>query len=172
MAKKTIKEATLDDERLLKSVTNNEADTVMVRGKKFRVKWMHAGTADWISSLMVQENNDNKVLAQSAALIALNGFWKTHLFYWFVWRWYYYVRQYNAGELTPLFELAQKKTQQQVATAYLTATMLLTAMKDTKKIMTRAEAERSLRELRSGNDGKSPRSTESTQGRSESSASQ
>lgn len=162
MAKKAIKEATLDDERLLKSVTNNEADTVEVRGKKFRVKWMHAGTADWISSLMLQENNENKVLAQCAALIVLNGFWKTHLFYWIVWRWFYYVRQYNAGELTPLFELAQKKTQQQVVTAYLTATMLLTALKDSKKIMTRAEAERSLQELRSGSGGKPPKSTEST----------
>ena len=118
------------------------------------MKWMHPATTDKITCLMLDEGNDSEVLCQCAALIVLNGFWKVHLFYWILWRWFYYIKQYNAAELTPLFEMAQKKTQQEEATAYLQDTILLTALKDTKKQMTKKEAERTLQELRGGKDGK------------------
>ena len=156
MAKKekVIKEATREDEKLQMSVRQNWADVVEVRGKKFKVKWMHPATTEWITCLVLKEGNDNKVLCQAAALIVLNGFWKSHLFYWLKWRWFYYIRQYNAAELQPIIEMAQKKTQQEAAMAYLNGTMLLTALKDTAKQMTKAEAERTLQELRSAKDGK------------------
>lgn len=156
MAKKekALKEATRDDERLQMSVRQNWSDEVEVRGRKFKVRWMHPATTEWITCLMLKEGNDRKVLSQASALIVLNGFWKTHLLYWLVWRWFYYVRQYNAEELTPIITTAQKKTQREAAVAYLNGTMLLTALKDTAKQMTKAEAERTLQELRTGKDGK------------------
>ena len=174
MAKKTskpIKEATHEDEQLLMDVRNNNATKVMVGGHAYSVKWMHAGTISWMTSLMTKDGNDDKVVSQCAALIVLNGFWKSHLFYWFLWRWFYYIKQYTSEELMPLIETAQKKTQSQVATSYLNATILLTVLKDTKKQMTKAEAERTLAELRMGNGGKSPKSTESQQPQSSSSES-
>ena len=149
-----IKEATREDEQLQMSVRQNWADDVEVRGKIFKVKWMHPATTEWITSLMLKDGNDNKIICQAAALIVLNGFWKSHLFYWFVWRWFYYFKQYNSEELSPLIETAQKKTHKVVAMAYLNDTMLLTALKDTAKQMTKAEAERTLRELRLDKDGK------------------
>lgn len=152
--KSIIKEATTDDARALKSVTNNKPEYVEVRGKKFGVKWMHPATTDKITCLMLEEGNDDKVLCQCAALIVLNGFWKTHLWYWWLWRWFYYIKQYCAAELIPLFEVAQKKTRQEDAAAYLNATILLTALADTKKQMTKAEAERTLRELYTDKGGK------------------
>ena len=115
---------------------------------------MHPATTEWITTLMLKDGNDRKVISQAAALIVLNGFWKCHLFYWLKWRWFYYIRQYNAQELAPIIETAQKKTQQEAAMAYLNDTMLLTALKDTAKQMTKEEAERTLRELRSAKDGK------------------
>ena len=156
MAKKEkiIKEATREDEKLQMSVRQNWADEVEVRGKTFKVKWMHPATTEWITCLVLKDGNDRKILCQAAALIILNGFWKSHLLYWLRWRWYYYVRQYNASELEPVIQMAQKKTQQEAAMAYLNGTMLLTALKDTAKQMTKAEAERTLRELRSAKDGK------------------
>lgn len=157
MAKKMnepLKEATREDSQALVSVVENEKDYVVVRGKKFGVGWLHPAIADWISALMSKNGDENKFLSKCAALIRLNGFWRCHLFYWLVWRWYYYVRQYSAAELTPLFEVAQKKTAQEAAPAFLNATILLTALSTTKKQMTRAEAERTLQELRSGSDGK------------------
>lgn len=155
MAKeKPVKEATREDEQALVSVVENQKDIVTVRGKKFRIGWMHPAVGDWISALMARDGNDNKILSQASALIVLNGFWKCHLFYWIVWRWFYYVRQYNAMELTPIITTAQKKTAREAAVAYLNDTMLLTALSTTKKQMTKAEAERSLLALRSANDGK------------------
>lgn len=151
---RNIQEATTEQQRLQKSVTKNYADDVIVRGKTFKVKWMHPSTIDWITSLMLEEGNDSKILAQCAALIVLNGFWKCHLFYWLIWRWFYYVKQYNAEELMPLFSMAQKKTQQQGMTAYLSCTTLLTALKDTRKMMTKEEAERFLRERHTDSVGK------------------
>lgn len=163
MAKKNekiIKEATREDAQSLVSVVRNEADEVLLRGKTIKVKWLHPSVGDWISALMSKDGDDGKVLSKAAALIRLNGFWKCHLLYWIVWRWYYYIKQYNASELEPLFEMAQKKTAQEEAPAYLNATILLTALSTTRKQMTKAEAERTLQELRSGNDGKSPKSME------------
>ena len=156
MAKKEkpIKEATREDEKLQMSVRQNWADEVEVRGRKLKVRWMHPATTEWITCLVLKDGNDRKILCQAAALIVLNGFWKSHLLYWLRWRWYYYVRQYNAAELEPLIQMAQKKTQQEAAMAYLNGTMLLTALKDTAKQMTKAEAERTLQELRSAKDGK------------------
>jgi hypothetical protein len=151
---KVVKDVTREDEQMQMSVTKNYADPVVVRGRIFMVKWMHPATADWITALMLKDSDDNKVIAQCAALIRLNGFWKAHLFYWFVWRWYYYVRQYNSEELAPLFEMAQKKTQSQAAPAYLNAMGLLIALKTTKKQMTKKEVEHILQELRTANDGK------------------
>lgn len=151
---KAIREATRDDERLQMSVRQNWADVVEIRGRKFRVRWMHPSTTEWITCLMLKDGNDSKVLCQAAALIVLNGFWKCHLFYWLKWRWFYYVRQYNSQELAPVIETAQKKTAQEAAVAYLNCTMLLTALKDTAKQMTKEEAERTLRELRSDKGGK------------------
>jgi len=155
MAKeKIVKEATHEDEKQLVSLTKNQKDIITVRGRNYKIGWMHPAVCDWISSLMVKEGNDNKILSQASALILLNGFWKCHLFYWIVWRWFYYVKQYNALELTPFINTAQKKTVQEAAVAYLNATVLLTALSTTKKQMTKAEAERSLQELRMAKDGK------------------
>lgn len=173
MARKTkrIEEATHDDEQALVSVVENEKDIVEVRGRKMAVRWLHPAVGDWVSALMVKDGDDAKILCKAAALIRLNGFWKCHLLYWLTWRWYYYVRQYNALELTPLFEVAQKKTASEEAPAYLNATILLTALSTTRKQMTKEEARRTLQELRGGSDGKSRRSTASTPAPSPSSAS-
>lgn len=153
MKKKKVNEATLEDERALLSVAMNKKDAVKVRNRTYHIGWMHLGIGDWISDLIVNKA-DNKLLAKSAALIVLNGFWKAHLFYWFLWRWFYYVKQYTAAELKPLFELAQKKTFQEEKTAYLSDMILLTALNTTRKQMTMEEAKRILREHPSDSDGK------------------
>lgn len=150
---KKIKEATKEDEQLLVSVQNNLKDAVKVRNKTYMIGWMHLGIGDWVSDL-IANGGDNKIMAKAAALIVLNGFWKAHLWYWLVWRWFYYVKQYNAAELTPLFQTAQKKTLQEERTAYLSDMMLLAALSTTRKQMTPEEARRIHQELLSASDGK------------------
>ena len=150
---KNVKEATREDERLLVSVQNNKKDAVKVRNKTYKIGWMHLGVGDWISDL-IANGDDNKIMAKAAALIVLNGFWKSHLWYWFLWRWFYYVKQYNAAELAPLFHMAQKKTSQEEKVAYLSDMMLLTALSTTRKQMTMEEARRIHHELLTASDGK------------------
>lgn len=151
---KIIKEATAEEEKLLMSVRKNLKDPVVVRNKTYYVGWTHPFTEDRITQLMLKDGNDSKILAQCAALLVLGDYWKTFFFYWIVWRWFYYIKQYNAKELTPIFEMGQKKTAQEEAPAYLNATILLTVFKDTKKMMTKAEAERILHARNTDNDGK------------------
>ena len=154
MAKKVIQPATLEDQKELNSVTENKADIVELRGKKIQIKWMHPETLSKVSNLMLQEGNDNTIIHRCAALIVLNGFWKCHLFYWFVWRWFYYVKQYTSEELLPIINLAQKKTASEGKVAYLNATILLTALQVTKKQMTKAEADLILQEQYTDKGGK------------------
>lgn len=151
---KDVRDVTREDEQALVKVVDNGYDIVELRGRKLKIRWLHPGTVDWISGLVSRDGDENKVFAKCAALIRLNGFWKSHLFYAFVWRWYYYIRQYTTAELTPLFELAQKKTAKTEAEAYLNAMGLLIGLKTTKKQMTKAEVEHILQELRSAKDGK------------------
>lgn len=157
---KVVKDVTREDEQALLDVMENSYDIVEVRGRKLKVRWLHPAVTDWISSLIERDGDENKVMAKCAALIRLNSFWRCHLLYPFVWRWYYYIRQYTTIELTPLFEVAQKKTAKVEAQAYLNAMGLLIALKTTKKQMTKKEVEHILQELRMANDGKSPKSTE------------
>jgi len=168
---KPLQEATDDDKRKLLEVTENRADEVKIRNHTVKVRWMHPSTTDRISSLLAFKGEDRRLMAKCAALIRLNGFWKANLFYWITWRWYYYVRQYTSGELTPLFEKAFKKKVSEEKEAYLNAMTYLLALDTTDKQMTKEEAGRILQGLRTASDGKSPRTTESTQGRSKSSAS-
>lgn len=160
MEKEELKDVTRDDEQALLDVVENLPSIILLRGKKIRVRWLHPAIADWISCLVKTDGDENKVFAKCAALIRLNGFWKCHLFYPFVWRWYYYIRQYTTSELTPFFEVAQKKTVKTEAQAYLNAMALLIALSTTKKQMTKAEAERILQELRSDKGGKLQKNTE------------
>ena len=60
--------ATDSDERSLVSVTENQHDEVVVRGKKFRIRWMHPGTSSWISRLVLEEGNDDKVTLMTPCL--------------------------------------------------------------------------------------------------------
>lgn len=150
---KNVKEATKEDEQLLVSVQNNKKDPVKVRNKTYRVGWMHLGVGDWVSNL-IANGDDQKIMAKAAALIVLNGFWRAHLWYWLLWRWFYYVKQYTAAELTPLFQMAQKKTTQEERTAYLSGMMLLIALKTTRKQMTMEEAKHIHQELLTGKGGK------------------
>ena len=73
---KKINPATKEDEQMLVSAKENLADYVVVRGKKFSIKWMHPETTSWITRLMLKDGNDNEIIHKCAALIMLNGFWK------------------------------------------------------------------------------------------------
>ena len=136
---KKITEPTAEDEKLLSDIVENSTDYVTVRGRRWGVKWIRNRARRKMTDILLNEKDEDKVVCKCAAALRLNGYFKILLFYWVLWRWYYYVRQYGEGELIPFISLCKKKVP---AEEYLIAIMLLTGMKDTVMNLTRAEAER------------------------------
>lgn len=143
---KKITQPTEEDEKLLDAIAENSKDYVEVRGRKWGVRWVRNRAKRKVTHIMLTEKDEDKVVYKCAAALRLNGYFKITFLYWFLWRWYYYVRQYSEGELVPFLNLCKKKVPVE---GYLIATMLLTGIKDSAMNMTREEAGRILR-ARSG----------------------
>ncbi len=142
---------TAEDEALLDDIICNSTDYVQVRKKKYGIKWLRRGTIRKFTSILLKPGDDDKVSCKCAATIILNGFFKVNLFYWFLWRWFYYIKQYGDNELAPVIAIAKKKIP---VKSYFAATILLTAMKDTMMQMTREEASNILHAPTTGKAGK------------------
>lgn len=151
MAKK-IEQPSVEEQRMLKEVTAAEPGEVIVRGKKWRVDWTRNEALDKVSQILLESNKydydkepvksgaeENKVVCKCAAVLRLNTLWKIKLLYWFVWRWFYYVKNYNEVDLCDYIEESKKKVP---VLSYLKSITLLTAMMDTRKQMNRAEVNR------------------------------
>jgi hypothetical protein len=68
-----------------------------------------------------------------------------------LWRWFFYIKQYGDHELMKVIAVGKKKIPVE---DYLTATIYLTAMKDTMMTMTKEEAEHILHEPATDKRGK------------------
>ena len=120
-----------EDEKLLNDVMEDSVDYVEVRGKKYGISWLKRGTIRKFTSTMQKSGNDDKISCQCAAAIILNGYWKIKFLYPFLWRWFFYIKQYGDHELMKVIAVGKKKIPVE---DYLTATIYLTAMKDTWEI--------------------------------------
>lgn len=127
------------DEKELNSIVEDKADTVTLRGRKWKVKWMKNGTKRKVTDILLTEKDELKVTTKCVAAMLLNGYWKIRFFYWILWRWIYYVKQCDESELLGVLEVCKKKVQ---LTEYYINTILLTELRDTIQGMTREEAER------------------------------
>lgn len=156
MGKKIVMPSTEEEEKQLDDIVSEKKDAVTVRGRKFMVGWLRNGTKRKITHIMLSDGDDDKVNSKCAAAIVLNGYWKILLFYWALWRWFYYVKQYSDGELLPLIEAGKKKVRVE---DYCVCTILLTEIKDTVKAMTREEVNRIRQESFSGRHGRPEKST-------------
>lgn len=140
--KKKVTQPDAAAERELDSIIRDGADFAELRGRRVKVRWLGYFAIRKLSEVMVDSKDERSVACKCAAAIRLNGYWGIRLWWWALWRWYFYVRQYSEAELLPLIELSKKKVPLET---YLTATIYLTAMKDTVMQMTRKEAETILR---------------------------
>ena len=129
-----------ESEARLNAILEAQGEDVALGNGSVRVGWLRAGTIRKFTDIMNDKKHDaSKVNAKAVACIVLNGYWKIRLFWWLVWRWYYYVRQYHEAELTPVIEAGKKKVPVE---AYLVNTISLTGMRDTMMQMTKEEVER------------------------------
>ena len=87
---------------------------------------------------------DNKLACKAAAIIILDGFWKIKFRYWYLWRWFYYVRQYDKIQLHQILEVGKKKVP---LNQFYATIMSLTEAKDTLMMMRAKEVETTLHGL-------------------------
>jgi hypothetical protein len=158
-----IEQPDIDAQREYSSIENNDATIVQIPGtrKKYKIRWLRNGQLNKLSRLLIRKQGvdnedgtkddafsaiveDGKIAAKAAAIYILDGYWKLKFRYWFLWRWFYYVRQYHYEQLQPILNEGKKKIP---LTQFLVATMSLTEAKATAMNMRTEEAERILHEL-------------------------
>lgn len=164
------KQPTPKDEQELLNINSDSPtlatiSTVTKKGKPrtatFPIRYMKPYTTEKVTELLVGNQveitdemtefealdavkDKSNAVHQGAAYIILNSFWKIKLFHGILWRWFYYVKEYNYLDLMEIVETGKKKIQ---LIPFLTAMASLETMKETKMMMTRKEAKPFLQEL-------------------------
>ena len=158
-----LEQPSLDVQKLYLSLVSNDADEVVIlrTNKKYKIRWLKNGQLEKLSRLLLHKKNvdretettgidaldeilaDAKLACKAAAIIILDGYWKLKFRYWFLWRWFYYVRQYDNIQLDPILQVGKKKVPH---IQFYRTIMSLTEAKDMLMRMRAKEAEIILRE--------------------------
>ena len=160
-----VTQPSVEEQRDYLSLYNNTPSLVSVLGtkKKYKVYWIKNIQIEYLTRLLLRKGDtddkdgekddpfnaileDTKLGCKAAAISVLNGYWKLKFKYWFLWRWMYYIRQYDNAQLQPLLEEMKKKIP---LIQFLNLTMCLTAVKGSLMTMRTEEAEHTLQELAS-----------------------
>jgi hypothetical protein len=185
-----IRQPDVESQRWYQSLRDNDASMVKVRNKRYKLRWLKPGQIVRLGRLLLRKRkndvvdagntitgyagdmlsaltDDQKLLCKTAAIFILDGYWKIKFRYWYLWRWFYYIKQYDSFELEALIAEGKKKVPLE---QFLKITMFLTGAKDTLMMMRTEEAERILRELSGGAStaSASPSEASATQGTSSS----
>ena len=160
-----VEQPSVESQRTYASLRDNDATVVSILGtkKKYRIRWLKNGQIDRLSRLLIRKGEtdnedgskdspldaiieDSKLACKAAAIYILDGYWKLKFRYWYLWRWFYYVRQYDNVQLQEILDEGKKKVP---LTPFLLTTMSLTGARVTLMSMRTEEAERTLQELAS-----------------------
>ena len=150
----------MDAQMLLLSLVSTDATEVTIprTRKKYRIRWLKNGQLTRLTRLLLHKRKvekekttgsdvldsileDNKLACKAAAIITLDGYWKLLFRYWFRWRWFYYVRQYDNIQLEPILNVGKKKVP---LLQFYRTTISLTEARDTLMQMRAAEVEATL----------------------------
>ena len=161
MAKKTKAptQPTIEAEQELERVVDNDIDYIQLRKKRIGLRYLNKWGLHKISRIMTKEGGDELVIGcKCLAAARLNGYFKIKLFWWILWRWYAYIRNYTDLELHPAVDLIKKKVGVALALYSLNTTYLI-GIRETIMKMNREEARATLQELSSDKTGKSAKTT-------------
>ena len=158
-----IEQPSLEAQLLYQSIENNDADEVGIlhTKKTYKIRWLKNGQLMKLGRLLLHNKSeiggkttgnaaldeiieDNKLACKAAAIFILDGYWKIKFRYWYLWRWFYYFRQYDNIQLADLLETGKKKVP--LIQFYKTITSL-TAARDTLMNMRVEEVEAILQGL-------------------------
>ena len=87
---------------------------------------------------------NTKIAAKAAALYLLPGYWKRKFTYWYLWRWFYYIKQYDNEQLQPIISAGYGSTPY---VDFLQTMSILANQKDAQMRMTVQEAEKVMQEI-------------------------
>ena len=157
-----IEQVSLEAQRTYASLRDNDATVVPILGtkKKYKIRWLKNGQIERLSRLLIRKGDtdnedkgrdlplnaiidDTKLASKAAAIIILDGYWKLKFRYWYLWRWFYYIRQYDGEQLQPILDEGKKKVP---LTQFLLTTMSLAGARATLMNMRTEEVERILQE--------------------------
>lgn len=160
-----VEQPTIEMQQEYRSLTDNTPTEIMIprTKKKYLIRWLKYGQVAKLSKLLIRKNDkdkgmadivneadlvisDSKLACKAAAIYVLNGFWVLHLKYWFLWRWFYYIKQYDNAQLQPLINEGKKKVP---LMQFFGTTTSLIGVRDTLLQMTTMEAEHILQGLSS-----------------------
>ena len=165
MSKKEPKvtQPSVEAQRTYASIRDNDATVVKILGtkKEYKIRWLKNGQIERLSRLLIRKGDtdnedaekdsalaaildDTKLACKASAIYILDGYWKLKFRYWLLWRWFYYIRQFDNMQLQELLEEGKKKVP---LAQFLMTTMSLTGARATLMNMRTEEAERTLQEL-------------------------
>lgn len=158
-----IKQPSAESQKNYVSARDNDATIVEILGtkKKYKIRWLKNGQIDRLSRLLIRKGetddkdrnkdnaldaiiDDSKLACKAAAIYILDGYWKLKFRYWFLWRWFYFIKQYDNIQLQAILDEGKKKIP---LTQFLMTTMSLTGAKGTLMNLRTEEAEHILQEL-------------------------
>ena len=158
-----VEQPSLDAQQIYLSLISNDAEEVGIlrTKKKYKIRWLKNGQLEKLSRLLLHKKTidektttgsdvmdaileDNKLTCKAAAIIILDGYWKIKFRYWWLWRWFYYVRQYDNIQLQKILEVGKKKVP---LNQFFATIMSLTEAKDSLMRMRVKEVEATLHGL-------------------------
>lgn len=143
----------MSEERELFGATENETDYIELRGRRIGLRDLGGFAKRKISKILLKEGGDEfAVGCKCIAAARLNSYFRIKWFWWILWRWYYYFRNYTDSELTDAICIIKKKV---ASGSYFFNTTLLIGMRETMMSMSREEVAASLRERSTVSSGKS-----------------
>ena len=143
MAKETVEQPKIELQALLSDLMEQEPETVVVYGHKYRITWLKNRVVRKFSHIMLKEEDPWKRNVKICACILLNRknglltWFLIHCWYWIYWRWLFYVRDIDQVEVMGVLDASKKKIQSEPLAL---ATILATGMMDTMMTMARHEA--------------------------------
>lgn len=143
----------MSEERELFGAAENETDYIELRGRRIGLRDLGGFAKRKISKVLLKEGGDEfAVGCKCIAAARLNSYFRIKWFWWILWRWYYYFRNYTDSELTDAICIIKKKV---ASGSYFFNTTLLIGMRETMMSMSREEVAASLRERSTASSGKS-----------------
>lgn len=153
------KEEINDDVQIAQEEQSDGSDYVEVQiprtNKKYRIGKLKNNQLDALARLLMKNDGkdiskmdeilgDGKLACKAAAIYVTPGFFRLKLRYWYLWRWFYYVRQYDNTQLQPILSAGVGSTPY---LDFLKTMAILSNQKTTQMRMTVKEAEAVMQEV-------------------------